>query len=353
LKSVLPDEGAAAAVARSLLTGQFVHDPRQEAEATSASPDPGPAAAGERGRGNGGGGAGGSGSGSLTDVHLPGQADGSSLSEAGWQYWHSVARIGIQVADALAYASSQGILHRDIKPSNLLLDTRGTVWVADFGLAKAETDHDDVTHTGDIVGTLRYMAPERFQGKADVRSDLYALGLTLYELLTLRPVFDEADRNKLIAQVLHDQPPQPRKVNPAVPRDLETIVLKATARDPAQRYQTATEMAEDLQRFLDDRPIKARRLGLVQRFWRWARRNPWVAGLGAAVLGLLIAGSIVSVVAAIRINAARDEADRNAKKAADEAEENRSAWCARSSPPAPATWTRATCWRPCRGSSRP
>src|SRR5207248_8130304 len=114
-------------------------------------------------------------------VHLPGQADGSALSEAGWQYWHSVARIGLQVADALAYASSQGILHRDIKPSNLLLDTHGTVWVTDFGLAKADTDTDNVTHTGDIVGTLRYMAPERFQGKADVRSDRYALGLTRYE----------------------------------------------------------------------------------------------------------------------------------------------------------------------------
>src|SRR5262249_47483675 len=158
------------------------------------------------------------------------------------------------------------------KPSNLLLDTRGTVWVTDFGLAKADSDHDDVTHSGDIVGTLRYMAPERFRGHADVRSDLYALGLTLYELLTLRPAFDETDRHKLVAQVMHDQPPRPRLVDRDIPRDLETVVLKATAREPAQRYQTPGDLADDLQRFLDDRPIKARRLGWLQRGWRWCRR---------------------------------------------------------------------------------
>src|SRR5262249_51889556 len=104
-------------------------------------------------------------------------SEGSVWSETGWQYWRSVAHIGAPVADALAYASSQGILHRDIKPSNLLLDARGTVWVTDFGLAKATTDLDNVTHTGDIVGTLRYMAPERFRGQADIRSDVYAVGL--------------------------------------------------------------------------------------------------------------------------------------------------------------------------------
>src|SRR5439155_19311582 len=117
-------------------------------------------------------------------------------------------------------------LHRDIKPSNLLLDTKGNVWVTDFGLAKA-ADSDDLTHTGDIVGTLRYMAPERFQGKSDAGSDLYSLGLTLYELAALRPAFRESDRNRLIDQVLHEEPPRPSKVNPDVPRDLETIILKA------------------------------------------------------------------------------------------------------------------------------
>src|SRR5262249_26993877 len=158
------------------------------------------------------------------------------------------------------------------KPSNLLLDTRGTVWVTDFGLAKAATD-ENVTHTGDVVGTLRYMAPERFQGQADIRSDIYALGLTLYELLTLQPAFDESDRHKLIAQVTHRPPPPPRRLDGAIPRDLETIVLKAISRDPAQRYMTPAALAEDLQRFLDDQPVKARRQSAVQRGWRWCRRN--------------------------------------------------------------------------------
>jgi serine/threonine protein kinase len=94
-----------------------------------------------------------------------------------------VARVGLQVAEALAYAHGQGVLHRDIKPSNLLLDAQGKVWVTDFGLAKTDA-HEDLTHTGDIIGTLRYMAPERFQGQSDPRSDVYGLGITLYELLT-------------------------------------------------------------------------------------------------------------------------------------------------------------------------
>ena len=198
-----------------------------------------------------------SGTASSTGVHLPGQSEGSSLSDSGRAYWQSVARLGVQVADALAYAAGQGILHRDIKPSNLLLDTQGTVWVTDFGLAKADTDTDNLTQTGDIIGTLRQIAPERFGGKGDIRADLYSLGLTLYELLTLRPGFDETDRNRLVKQVLHDEPPRPRKVNPAVPRNLETVVLKAMARDPGHRYQTPTELAEDLKRFVEDRPIRA------------------------------------------------------------------------------------------------
>jgi serine/threonine protein kinase len=223
-------------------------------------------------------------------VHLPGQSEGSPLSESGNQYWPSVARLGIQVADALAYASSQGVLHRDIKPSNLLLDNTGNVWVTDFGLAKANTDGDNLTHTGDVIGTLRYLAPERFNGQGDVRSDVYSLGLTLYEMLTLRLAFDEADRNKLVKQVMHDEPPRPRKVNPSVPRDLETVVLKAIARDPAHRYQTPAEMAEDLKRFVEDRPVRARRVSEAEKFWRWCRRNPLAASLLAGIVLVFLAG---------------------------------------------------------------
>jgi WD40 repeat protein len=186
------------------------------------------------------------------------------------------------------------VLHRDIKPSNLLLDDTGNVWVTDFGLAKAQSDGDDLTHTGDVVGTLRYMAPERFNGQGDLRSDVYSLGLTLYELLTLRPAFHEADRNKLVKQVLHDEPVRPRKLNPRVPRDLETVVLKAVARDPAHRYQTPAAMAEDLKRFVEDRPVKARRVSEAERLWRWCRRNPALAGMAAAVVLALAAGTAVS-----------------------------------------------------------
>src|SRR5262249_18813544 len=154
-----------------------------------------------------------------------------------------VAHIGIQVAEALGYAHGQGTLHRDIKPSNLLLDPRGTVWVTDFGLAKG-TEADNLTHTGDILGTLRYMAPQRFEGRSDARSDLYRLGLTLYELVTWRGAFRETDHQKLINEVTRAEPARPRTINPGIPRDLETIILKAIAREPAHRYQTVMELAD-------------------------------------------------------------------------------------------------------------
>jgi WD40 repeat protein len=245
-------------------------------------------------------------------IHLPGQSEGSTLTESGRQYWQSVARVGMQVADALAHAASQGILHRDIKPSNLLLDDTGNVWVTDFGLAKASSDSDDLTHTGDVVGTLRYMAPERFNGQGDLRSDVYSLGLTLYELLALRPAFDEADRNKLVKQVMHDEPVRPRKLNPGVPRDLETVVLKAIARDPGHRYQTPAEMAGDLKRFVEDRPVKARPVGRVERLWRWCRRNPGLAAALAGVFVSLLVGTTVAWALAIAaLNNAR-RADQEA-----------------------------------------
>ena len=158
------------------------------------------------------------------------------------QFYRSVARIGAQVADALAYAHQQGVLHRDIKPSNLLLDVAGRVWVTDFGLAKVEGS-EGPTRTGDIVGTVRYMPPERFDGWSDHRSDVYSLGATLYELLTLHPLFGATRQSELIEKVLHDSPEAPRKLDPKVPRDLETIVLKAIAKEPGDRYATARRSA--------------------------------------------------------------------------------------------------------------
>jgi WD40 repeat protein/Flp pilus assembly protein TadD len=248
-----------------------------------------------------------SGSVPTTEVHLPGQAGQAALSDSGRHYWQSVARMGIQVAGALEYANSQGIVHRDIKPSNLLLDTQGTVWVTDFGLAKATTDGENLTHTGDIVGTLRYMAPERFQGQADARGDIYSLGLTLYELLTFRPAFELSDRQSLICQILADDPPSPRMINAGIPRDLETIVLKAIDREPARRYQTAGMMAEDLKRFLDDKPVRARRVSTGERLWRWCRRNPALA----AVTGLAMAGLVAVTVLSILFNIAQSQANQD------------------------------------------
>jgi serine/threonine-protein kinase len=224
------------------------------------------------------------------------RVDGSPFvrSASGREFAHAVARVGLQVAQALGYAHGQGILHRDVKPSNLLLDVHGMVWVADFGLAKAMADTDGLTGEGDVLGTLRYMAPERFRGLSDARSDLYALGLTLYELLTLRPAFDQTERDRLIHQVTTEVPPRPRAINPEIPRDLETIVLKAIEHDPAKRYPDADELADDLQRFLADRPILARRVGMVERGWKWAQRKPAVAGLLAA-LALAVAAGFAGV----------------------------------------------------------
>jgi tetratricopeptide (TPR) repeat protein len=223
-------------------------------------------------------------------VSLPGaSADSLARSDPDRTFFHSVARIGVQVAEALDYANRQGVLHRDVKPSNLLLDPKGNVWVADFGLAKA-ADAEDLTHSGDIVGTVRYMAPERFAGKCDARSDVYALGLTLYELLALRPAYSAADRHELMRRVMSEEPERLRALVPHLPRDLDTIVHKAIDRDPARRYPTAAALAEDLQRYLDDKPIKARRVTAAEQVWRWAKRNPAVAALAIGLMLALVAG---------------------------------------------------------------
>jgi serine/threonine protein kinase/Flp pilus assembly protein TadD len=223
-----------------------------------------------------------------------------SGTQAETQYYRSVARVGMQVAEGLAHAHSQGILHRDIKPSNLLLDAKGTVWITDFGLAKAEGT-DALTHTGDIVGTLRYMAPERFDGWSDPRSDVYSMGVTLYELATLQYLFQEPNRAKLVESVMHVAPASPRKLDKKVPRDLETIILKAIAKEPAERYATAEQMAEDLRRFLADKPVLARRASPTEQAWRWCRRNPALATTSALAIAGLMAAVVVLAISNARI----------------------------------------------------
>jgi serine/threonine protein kinase len=210
----------------------------------------------------------------------------AAVAPADGAYYRTVARLGLQAAEALEHAHAQGVLHRDVKPSNLLLDSLGTLWVADFGLAKA-ADGKDLTHTDDLVGTLRYMAPERFRGQADARSDVYSLGATLYELLALCPALDGPDRLQLMDRIAHGTPAPLRQIDPSIPRDLETVVGKAMAREPRDRYATARALAEDLERFLADRPIRARRAGLLEQALRWRKRHPAVAALSAAVVFLL------------------------------------------------------------------
>jgi WD40 repeat protein/serine/threonine protein kinase/tetratricopeptide (TPR) repeat protein len=213
-----------------------------------------------------------------------------------------VARIGLQVAEALDHAHNGGFLHRDIKPSNILIDGTGTAWVADFGLAKGAEPDEALTQSGDIVGTLRYMPPERFAGRSDARGDVYALGVTLYELLTLRPVFEDYDRTRLIEQVLETEPVPPRQLDRRVPRDLETVISKAMAKDPAARYATAGKLADDLRRFLEGRPITARRVGASERLVRWARRRPVMASLCAAVTVLAVSLLGLGAWSYVRIN---------------------------------------------------
>jgi serine/threonine protein kinase/tetratricopeptide (TPR) repeat protein len=237
---------------------------------------------------------------------LPGQSEIATVTSNRGVYFRSLAQIGVQTASALSYAHSRGIIHRDIKPGNLILDTTGNVWVTDFGLAK--TGDGGMTHTGDILGTVRYMSPERFRGQCDVRADVYALGMTLYEMLTLKAAYASGDRLKLIDLIRHTEASSPRSIDARIPRDLETIVMKAIDKDPKRRYQSADEMGEDLERFVNDEPIKARRIGVAERFTRWCRRNPAVAGSMAAVLLVMAVGTAVSLWQAVRA----EESERQA-----------------------------------------
>jgi serine/threonine-protein kinase len=302
---------AAAGLAQSLITEQFAPAPQppDDPSATQASSPKGPSepapaapartAAPDR----------------SSQVVL-GPAGLSSVSSPGARYGRSVARVGLQVARALEYAHTQGLFHRDVKPSNLLLDVQGTAWVADFGLAKA-IEGEDLTHTGDIVGTIRYMAPERFRGRCDARADVYALGLTLYEMLALRPAFDQTDRQALMQQVMEEEAPRLRTLHPTVPRDLETVVHKAIEKDPAGRYPTAAALAEDLALYLDGKPVRARATGAMERCWKWARRRPAVASLLAGLVVAVVAGFTAVTWQWRAAVAARDEARRTLRMAND------------------------------------
>ena len=209
--------------------------------------------------------------------------------------YHTVARWGRQVAQALAHAHEHGIVHRDIKPGNLLLDEADQIWITDFGLARLDLG-TSITGSGAVVGTWHYMSPEQASGNSrlvDHRTDIYSLGVTLYEALTLQPAFSGSTRGELLQQIESTNPPAPRSIRTSIPVDLETIVLKAMSKEPIDRYLTAVDLADDLQRFLDGHPIVAQRASVVQRFRRGIKRHSdlvFVAAVALLVVALSIAG---------------------------------------------------------------
>jgi eukaryotic-like serine/threonine-protein kinase len=221
-----------------------------------------------------------------------------------------VVRIGIQAAEAIQYAHEQGILHRDVKPANLMVDEHQSVWITDFGLAKL-AGQNDLTRTGDVIGTLRYLAPEVLRGRTGPESDIYSLGLTLYELITLNSPFGDVSASELLRQVSESQPTRPRRLDPSIPRDLETIVLKAIAPEPGHRYPTALALADDLRCFVEDRPIRARRATVLERVIRWSRRNRAMAGLTAMAASALVLAAIVGWVGYASTKKALLRSDRN------------------------------------------
>lgn len=244
----------------------------------------------------------------VSSTRLPGLADASrstasaslsitaKASRGGDTYFHKVARLVAQAAEALDHAHQLGIVHRDIKPANLLVNATGTLWIADFGLAQFQTD-TGLTRTGDVLGTFRYMSPEMAAGQktaVDHRTDIYSLGATFYEMLTLQPVFGGETRQELLYQILHDEPRAPRTIDRAVPVELETIVLKALRKVPAERYATAGEFADDIRRFLDNRPILARPPSAIDRLRKWSRRHPSAVAAAAVLVVFGIVGLSVS-----------------------------------------------------------
>jgi serine/threonine protein kinase/tetratricopeptide (TPR) repeat protein len=275
--------GPAAALASDMASGRWTPQQQGSAEGQPPGPYPPPAEA----------------PGAPTTETTPSPAAAPTRRSTGdAAYFRTVAGLGLQAAEALEHAHQLGVVHRDVKPANLLVDGRGHLWVTDFGLANVQ-GNAQLTLTGDLVGTLRYMSPEQALGQRlgiDHRTDVYSLGVTLYELLTLEPAFAGSDRQEVLRRITTEEPPPPRRLNKAIPAELETIALKAMEKNPADRYATAQELADDLGRFLRDEPIGAKRPTLVQQARKWTRRHRPVVRTAVTALvllaGLLVGGAV-------------------------------------------------------------
>ncbi|HVJ82905.1 MAG TPA: serine/threonine-protein kinase [Planctomycetia bacterium] len=243
----------------------------------------------------------------------------------GSERFREIARLGSQAADALEHAHRLGVIHRDVKPANLLVDPSGKLWVADFGVALLQRA-EGMTSTGELVGTLRYMSPEQASGDRgliDHRADVYSLGATLYELLTLLPPFPAREPAQLLRQIEEEEPRPPRQIDAAIPSDLETIVLKTLAKSADERYLTAADLADDLRRFLADQPVRAARPGLADRAAKWARRHRNAVLFAAALLLLVTVGSLVAALLVGRAHYVATTALADLKVKTEEAESER------------------------------
>lgn len=235
----------------------------------------------------------------------------------GKQGQRNIAKVGLEVARALDHAHQQGVLHRDIKPSNLLVDEKGTTWVSDFGLAKLQNEGSSQTLGGGVIGTMRYVPPEAFSGIWSERSDIYSLGLTLYELFALQPAFSASDHPQLIKQITSfKRNVKPiRQIDNSISKDLETIISKAMSFEVKSRFQSAEEMGDELERYLNGLPIKSRPIPRIEKLWRWAKRAPAAAALSMLISAVAFIGLPIAIWLLLTTSSALEVAEENRQDA--------------------------------------